>query len=593
MRRMLVRRWARAAMLLTATSLAVAGPATSATAPSGPPTAVGHGGAATTVERLATDAAVQALRQGGNAVDAAVTAAAVLGLTEPFSAGIGGGGFMVIHRAGDGLVTTIDHRETAPAAMSPTSFMDAAGRPLPFNDARYSGLSAGVPGTVAGWALALDRYGTFSLAQALRPATHLAARGFVVDQTFADQVQQNLDYFNDVPATARLFLDRDGTPPDVGSVFRNPDLARTYARIAALGPAGFYRGPVADAMVATVTSPPLTRGANHTWRPGVMTTADLEAYQAVERAPTHVDYRGLDVYGMGPPSSGGSTVGEALNILEGFDLTGTARERALHLFLEASRFAFADRNAYVADPDYFDVPLQGLLSEGFAAQRRSLITEQAATSPVPPGDPYPFDGGPATAGEPSATVTRSGSTTHLNTSDRHGNVVAYTFTIESTGGNGMVVPGWGFLLNNELTDFNFDSTTHPNRVEGGKRPRSSMAPTVVLRDGAPAYAVGSPGGSMIITTVLQILVERIDLGRSLPDAIAAPRASQRNTAATSAEPAFIASPEARALEARGHRFTPTAEIGAASAIEFLARGGVLAAAEPVRRGGGSAAVERP
>jgi len=194
--------------------------------------------------------------------------------------------------------------------------------------------------------------------------------------------------------------------------------------------------------------------------------------------------------------------------------------------------------------------------------------------------------------ETSATVTRSGSTTHLNVSDRLGNVVSYTFTIESTGGNGVVVPGYGFLLNNELTDFNFNSTTHPNRVEGGKRPRSSMSPTIVLRDGSPFLAVGSPGGS-IITTVLQILVDRLDRGTSLPAAIAAPRASQRNTPATSAEPAFITSPEAARLHARGHVFTPTPEIGAATAVELLPDGRALAAAEPVRRGGGSARVERP
>jgi gamma-glutamyltranspeptidase/glutathione hydrolase len=591
MRRMLVGRWTRTAAFGLVLALAVAGPAASAVAPSGPPTAVGTGGAAATVERLATDAAIAALRQGGNAVDAAVTAAAVLGLTEPFSAGIGGGGFMVIHRASDGLVTTIDHREAAPAAMGPTSFFEN-GRVLGFNDARYSGLSAGVPGTVAGWDMALERYGTFSMRDALRPAMQLAARGFVVDQVFADQVRSNLDYFDDLPATARLFVDRDGTPPDVGSVFRNPDLARTYARIAALGPAAFYEGPIADAIVDTVTNPPVGGTANHVWRPGVMTTDDLEADAAIERPPTHVEYRGYDVYGMGPPSSGGSTVGEALNILEDYDLGSMSREEALHLFLEASRFAFADRNAYVADPDYFDVPLEGLLSDEFAAQRRALITDRAATSPVPPGDPYPFDGG-GSAGEASATVVRSGSTTHLTVSDADGNVVSYTFTIESTGGNGMVVPGYGFLLNNELTDFNFDSTTHPNRVEGGKRPRSSMAPTIVLRDGAPLLAVGSPGGSMIITTVLQILVERLDLGASLPAAIAAPRASQRNTPATSAEPAFIASPEAAALQARGHVFTAVAEIGAATGVELLEDGRVLAAAEPVRRGGGSAGVEHP
>ncbi len=226
--------------------------------------------------------------------------------------------------------------------------------------------------------------GTFSMSQALRPAIHVAARGFAIDQVFFDQTQQNADFFDDLPATARLFLDRDGTPRDVGTVFRNPDLARTYARIGSLGPAGFYRGPLARAIVDTVTRPPVGPAANHRWRPGVMTTADLAAYTAPEREPTHVDYRGYDVYGMGPPSSGGSTVGEALNILEGYDLRGRSREEVLHLFLEASRFAFADRNAYVADPDFFDVALAGLLSDGFAAQRRANITDRHRR---PPGQP--------------------------------------------------------------------------------------------------------------------------------------------------------------------------------------------------------------
>jgi gamma-glutamyltranspeptidase/glutathione hydrolase len=291
---------------------------------------------------------------------------------------------------------------------------------------------------------------------------------------------------------------------------------------------------------------------------------------------------------MGPPSSGGSTVGEALNILEGYDLSAMPRADALHYFLEASRYSFADRNAYLADPAYFDVPLAGLLSKQYAGTRRALITGTAATSPVAPGDPRPFN-----AGSASLTALQSETTTHLTTSDKWGNVVSYTFTIESTGGSGLVVPGFGFLLNNELTDFNFDSPTHPNRVEGGKRPRSSMSPTIVLRAGKPFVALGSPGGSMIITTVLQLLVGRIDLGLTLPQAIADPRASQRNTAATSAEPAFIAGPDAAALSGRGHRFTSTPEIGAATGIELLAGGGVLAAAEPVRRGGGSAMVESP
>ncbi|HET8651918.1 MAG TPA: gamma-glutamyltransferase [Gaiellaceae bacterium] len=544
---------------------------------SGPPTAIGTGGAASSVERLATQTSVDILRRGGNAVDAAVAAAAVLGVTEPFSCGVGGGGFMVVRTAG-GRVTTIDGRETAPMAMHPTSFWEN-GRPLPFNNARYSGLSVGVPGTVETWVEALEKFGTMSLAEVLAPAIHVARHGYVVDQVWFDQVNGNRDWFDDVPASAALFLDPDGTPRDVGSVFTNPELAKTYERIAHLGAKGFYRGAVADALVETVRHPVVSPTANHVWRPGVIKMRDLHTYTAPERAPTHVDYRGLDVWSMGPPSSGGSTVGEALNILEGYDLSSMTREAALHYYLEASRYSFADRNAYLADPAYYDVPLSGLLSEDYAATRRALITPTAAPGAVPPGDPFPYEG--------------AETTTHLTTSDSSGNVVSYTFTIESTGGSGLVVPGWGFLLNNELTDFNFDSTTHPNRVEGGKRPRSSMAPTIVTRGGRPFLALGSPGGATIITTVLQILLDRVDLGMTLPQAIADPRASQRNAVNTGAEPAFLSTPERAALEARGHHFANSGEIGAATGIEFLGGGGVLAAAEPVRRGGGSAMTELP
>ena len=558
----------------------------------GPPTAIGTGGAAATVDVLATQAAVDTLRQGGNAVDAAVAAAAVLGVTEPFSCGVGGGGFMVLYRAGGGKVTTIDGRESAPAAMRPDSFREN-GVPLPFNDARFSGLSVGVPGTVETWDEALARYGTISLADALAPAIRVARDGFVVDQTFFDQTRDNVDFFNDIPATAALYLDPDGTPHDVGTVFRNPDLARTYARIAHLGAKGFYRGVIADALVKTVQHPVVSSTANHTWRPGVMTMRDLHTYTAPERAPTHITYRGLDVYGMGPPSSGGSTVGEALNILEGYALSTMTREAALHYFLEASRYSFADRGAYLADPAYFDVPLRGLLSDGFAATRRNLITGTAATSPVTPGDPYPFNGVGGASVQASASETRAGTTTHITTADSSGNVVSYTFTIESTGGAGLVVPGFGFLANNELTDFNFDSLTHPNRVEGGKRPRSSMSPTIVLDEGQPLLSVGSPGGSTIITTVLQILIDRLDLGLTLPQSIADPRLTQRNTAATQAEPAFLGTADAAALIARGHVLSSNPEIGAATGIEFLSGGRLLAAAEPVRRGGGSAMVVSP
>ena len=579
------------AFAATATALVLAAPPAAAQQA----TATGRGGGVATVDALATRAATAALRDGANAVDAAVAAAGVLGVTEPYSCGIGGGGFMVI-RTARGKVTTIDSREAAPATMQPDSFLEN-GAALGFDAARYSGLSAGTPGTVRGWETALRSYGTWSLRRALRSGIRVAREGFTVDGTFVSQTQPNVDYFNDVPSTAALYLDPDGTPRDVGSRLRNPDLARTYERIARRGADGFYRGPVAGAMVAAAQTPPIAAGANHTWRRGLLSAGDLRRYRARERKAARIGYRGLAVYGMGPPSSGGSTVAEALNILEGYDLSALDRTRALQLFLEASRYSFADRNAYVADPAFFDVPLRGLLSNSFAAERRSLISRtRAATSPVPAGNPYDDQGGAAPgAAATAATSSRPQSTTHLVVSDADGTVVSYTFTIESTGGNGIVVPGQGFLLNNELTDFNIDSTTHPNRAEGLKRPRSSMAPTIVLESRRPVLALGSPGGATIITTVLQVLMERLDLGQTLPEAIAAARASQRNTATTQAEPAFIASAEGRALAdpaTFGQRFVPTTEIGATTGLEFLSRGRVLAAAEPTRRGGGAAAVQR-
>src|ERR687895_170720 len=560
-------------------------------APPKQPTAVGRDGGAATVDALGTQAAIDTLRNGGNAVDAAVAAAGVLGVVEPFSCGIGGGGFMVI-RTNTGGVTTIDSPELSPRAMRPNSFMEKK-VPLPFNDARYSGLSAGVPGTIAGWDRALDGYGTQELDDVLEPGIRVAENGFVVDQTFFGQTTPNVPWFDDIPSTAAIYLDPDGTPRDVGTVLRNPDMARTYRLIASRGTDGFYEGPVAEAMAEAAQDPPVGPNADHVWRPGLMTEDDIDDYHAPEREPARIRYRGLDIWGMGPPSSGGSTVGEILNILEGYRLHAANRTRAFHLLLESSRFSFADRNAYLADPAFFDVPLEGLLSDSYAAERRALIDQtRAAMSPVAPGNPYDNQGDRGKRRRGSATISHPHqSTTHLVVSDRTGTVVSYTFTIESTGGNGIVVPGWGFLLNNELTDFNFDSTTHPNRADGRKRPRSSMSPTIVTRSGTPYLAVGSPGGSTIIGTVAQVLFDRIDMGRSLPAAIAAPRAVQRNTTTTNAEQAFIDSREGKALASRyGHVFAPTGEIGAVTGLEFLSEDGVLAAAEPTRRGGGSAAV---
>ena len=587
-----------AVMVAGLTALLGGAPAVLAQEPAKVPEARGTGGAAATVDALGTQAAIDVLSDGGNAVDAAIAAAGVLGVVEPFSCGIGGGGFMDIRTAA-GEVTTYDGREKAPRAMRPDSFIEN-GSPLSFDPARFSGLSAGVPGTPLNWARALKKYGTISLREALRPGIRAAQRGYAVDQTFFDAVDAVKDYFDDVPATAALYLDADGSPKDVGATIRNPDMAKAYRLMAREGVReGFYRGPVAEAMVAAASNPPIAANANHTWRKGLMTTDDLRRYTAPEREPIATDYRGLTVYGMGPPSSGGTTVAETLNILDGYTPLGASRNEILHRYLEASRYAFADRNAYLADPAFFDVPVEGLTSDSFAAERRALITERAARSPVAAGNPYDNQGADGAAAANSATISHPRqSTTHLTVADRRGTVVSYTFTIESTGGNGIVVPGYGFLLNNELTDFNFDSTTHPNRAEGSKRPRSSMAPTIIDRGERPYLAIGSPGGSTIIGTVLQTIVNRIDLREPLPRAIALPRAVERNTATTQAEQTFIDSQEGRDLIGlRGHRFAPPAkpgEIGAATGIEI--RGGgrrFIAAAEPQRRGAGSAAVVSP
>jgi gamma-glutamyltranspeptidase / glutathione hydrolase len=565
------------------------------------PTAVGYGGAVASVDATATRVGLDVLRHGGNAVDAAVATAAALGVTEPFASGIGGGGFLVYYDARTRTVHTLDGRETAPASMGQDAFIDpATGAPYAFQQARVSGESVGVPGTLLTWQTALRQWGTTSLRDALLPAITVAEHGFPVDATFAGQVASNAAAFSQFTSTSDLYLP-GGAPPAVGSTLRNPALADTYRLIASDGVRALYDGPIGRDIVATVAHPPVAADPAQPWPypviiPGGMRAADLAAYAVRQPAPTHVTYHGLDVYGMPTPSSGGSTVGEALNILKNFDLADEPRVTALHDYLAASALAFADRNRYVGD--YTPrATLDSLLTDDFGRQRACQIDQaHALVTPTPPGVP----GGPATCATPGAAAMSDSTeqhTTNLTVADRWGNVVEYTLTIEQIGGNAMVVPGRGFLLNNELTDFNFAPTQgtapDPNLPAPGKRPRSSMAPTILLDGGRPVLAVGSPGGATIITTVLQILVNRLDLGMSLPDAIAAPRASLRNGAAADAEAAFLSTPEAAGLAALGYHFNAPAEIGAATGVEFLRDGRILAAAEPVRRGGGTAAVVHP
>jgi gamma-glutamyltranspeptidase/glutathione hydrolase len=596
-------RLAASILAVVVTLLAGGVPAPAAPQPPKQAVAVGTGGAVASVDPDATRAGIKVLREGGNAVDAAVAANAVLGVTEPFVAGIGGGGFMVVYLARQHRVITIDGRETAPQVFPEDAFIDpATGQPIPFFPQRVtSGMAVGVPGTLATWSEAASRFGTMPLARLLRPAIAVAERGFVVDNTFRGQISDNLTRLDAFTSSRALFLTSDGQPPPIGSTFRNPQLAQTYRLLAREGAGALYDGPIGAALVDTVRNPPVAADSQLGFpvRSGVMTAGDMASYTAPLRSPTHVTYRGYDVYGMAPPSSGGSTVGEALNILEGFDMATPDRALALHRYLEASKLAFADRNRWVGDPDFVDVPLDGLLSKGFAGERRCLIGATALSTPVAPGDPSP----PYTPCGAAATRVEPGpeglSTNHLTVVDRFGNVVSYTSTIEQIAGSAIAVPGYGFLLNNELTDFDPappppGAPPDPNLPAGGKRPRSSMAPTILLRDGRPFIGVGSPGGSTIITTVLQILLDQLDFGMSLPDAIAAPRASQRNTLTTTAEPAFISQFGSELQTRFGQQpFASTAEIGAATGIEVLPNGELEAAAEPVRRGGGAAAVVCP
>ncbi|OLF08100.1 gamma-glutamyltransferase [Actinophytocola xinjiangensis] len=561
------------------------------------PVAVGYGGAVASDTLESTEAGIEVLRRGGKAADAAVAVAATLGVTDPFVAGLGGGGFIVYYDARTRKVSTIDGRETTPAAGGETMFIDpATGEPYPFSTAVTSGLSVGVPGMLATWERALQRWGRFDLDEMLQPAIRVADRGFPLDAAVRGQIASNADRLSQFTSSAELFLP-GGEVPEVGTLMRNPDLADTYRQIARHGTDAFYEGSVGRDMVDAVQEPPLAPDATIDPPAGLMTMDDVEAYRAIDRQPTHMQYRGYDVYGMAPPSSGGITVGEALNILERFDMSDMDRAQALHHYLEASRLAFADRNRYIGDADYVDVPQRQLLSDRFATQRACQIDPEAAgTSPVAPGNPF----GPGTcqaAGKATPGGLEGTHTNHFVVSDRWGNVVSYTNTIEQLGGSGIVVPGRGFLLNNELTDFNFAPTQgdapDPNLPEPGKRPRSSMSPTIVLHHGKPFFAVGSPGGTTIITTVLQIIVNRLDFGMSLPDAIAAPRATQRNTARTLAESTFINAPTGAALRALGHEFDTSTGIGIAAGLEFRRDGAVIAAGEPVRHGGTSAAVVRP
>ncbi|HWE08036.1 MAG TPA: gamma-glutamyltransferase family protein, partial [Solirubrobacteraceae bacterium] len=554
-------------------------------------------------------AGIDVLKRGGNAVDATVATASALGVTNPFVAGPGGGGFMVIYNARTRRVVTLDGRETCPGACSSTMFVDPKmGKPMDYTYASDQPLSTGVPSMVSTWEAAVRCYGRMSLASDLQPAIAVARRGFRVNFDFQQLTESALPLLSAYPASRALLLTKSGNPLPVGRLLRNPDLARTYELLAKHGVRYLYDGPIGRAMVQADDHPMLTPGTTNITLPGIMTLRDLRSYRVRTLAPTRVGYRGLQVYGMAPPSSGGSTEGEILNILNGWPLGSEPRAAALFHYLEASRLAYADRNHYVGDPRYVHVPLGGLLSPAFAATRRCLVSNTALTSPVAPGSPFaPYKGCGATPGTPTAMASpEAHHTNNIVTVDKAGDIVAYTNTINFFGGSGQVVPGYGFLLNDEMTDFDFvpsnAGASDPNLPAGGKEPRSSMGPVVAMRHGKPAFAIGAAGGSTIIETVVQTIINHVDFKMSLPAALAAPRVSQTNSATSLAEPAFYNSSLRTELQNTfGEKFTlATGPIlpldqypGDATALQILSRGRAEAIAEPVRLGGGSALTVHP
>ncbi len=462
-------------------------------------------------EKLSAQIGADILRRGGNAVDAAVATGFAMAVTYPRAGNIGGGGFMVIHSADRNEDITIDYRETAPAATTPQIFLGADGKP-DTTKSRDSALGVGVPGTVAGLAMALDKYGSgqFTLAQLLAPAIALARDGFIVSDDIADTLPSWHRRLARWPSSARIFSRPDGTPLGEGDRLVQGDLAETLSAVAALGPRGFYEGPVAEKLARAVTD-----------AGGIMAPADLKAYQPVIRAPVRGTYRGYDIVSMPLPSSGGVVLVETLNILEGFQLADLKQgsPASLHLLIEAMKRAYADRARYLGDPAFVNAPIETLIAKDYAAKLRAGISTERAT--------------PSQELVSASAAPREGSnTTHFSVVDARGNAVSNTYTLNFSYGVGLVADGTGVLLNNELDDFTaavgasnaYGLVGFEANLPGpGKRPLSSMSPTIVLRNGKPVLVTGSPGGSRIISTVLQVIVNVLDYKMDVAAAVAAPR----------------------------------------------------------------------
>jgi gamma-glutamyltranspeptidase/glutathione hydrolase len=521
----------------------------------------------------ATRAGYEVLREGGSAVDAAIATQLVLNLVEPQSSGIGGGAFIVHFDAASKALAAYDGRETAPAAARPDRFLGADGRPVGFGEAINNGKSVGVPGLLRMLELAHRQHGKLPWARLFEPAIRLAESGFAVSPRLALQIAGD-PFLKSNAASRAYFFDTEGRPLAAGALLRNPGFATVLREVATRGADAFYKGVIARDIAAAVRQHP---------RPGDLTEADIAGYQAKARPVLCGPYREYRLCGMPPPSSGAIAVLSLLGVLERFDMAGLRPDSAaaVHLFSEAGRLAYADRDAYVADPDFVRVPVAAMLDRAYLAARSALIKPQVSMGRASPGQPA---GAAASNWAPDET-SELAATSHLSVVDAAGNAVAMTTTIESQFGSRIMVRG--FLLNNQMTDFSFAPADNgrpvANRVEGGKRPRSSMAPTLVFgRDGALKMVVGSPGGNSIINYVAKTLVGVLDWKRDIQQAAALPNMGSRNRA-TELERGSTLADLAPALRAMGHEV----QIGdAASGVHGIVIGpdGLSGGADPRREG---------